>query len=149
MVKLEPKHDIKISPALWVREKNLRFSPVGPGLAQLLERLTHRYSESTSLNPGNLTSATVCGDRSGWVPAAKRSACGVSEVDLRECTFASAIQIRQPTLASIPRGDVTRNLKQGYQWPQIGHTCPPKTLKKRKIWSCSLCVRKESEHSKN
>ena len=26
--------------------------------------------------------------------------------------------IRQPTLALKPRGDVTRNPKQGYQWPQ-------------------------------
>ena len=38
---------------------------VGPGLAQLVQRLTHRYSESTSSNPSNLTSATVCGYRTG------------------------------------------------------------------------------------
>ena len=38
---------------------------VGPGLAQLVEHLTHRYSESTSSNPGNLTSEKVCGDRTG------------------------------------------------------------------------------------
>ena len=33
-------------------------------------------------------------------------------------TFASAMRIRQPTLALKPRGDITRNPKQGYQWPQ-------------------------------
>ena len=27
----------------------------------------------------------------------------------------------EPTLALNPRGDITRNPKQGYQWPQIGH----------------------------
>ena len=30
---------------------------VGPGLAQLVERLTQRYSEGMSSNPDNLTSA--------------------------------------------------------------------------------------------
>ena len=57
------------------------------GLAQLVERLAHRYSESTSSNPSNLISATVCGDRTGCVPAAKRSASVAPEVDLRECTL--------------------------------------------------------------
>ena len=36
-------------------------------------------------------------------------------------TFASAMRIRQPTLTLHvwkPRGEVTRNSKQGYQWPQ-------------------------------
>ena len=37
-------------------------------------------------------------------------------------TFASAMRIRQPTLALKPRGDITRNPKQGYQWPQ-NRTC--------------------------
>ena len=55
---------------------------VGPGLAQLVEHLAHRYSESSSLNPGNLTSATVCGDRTGCVPITKRSASVAPEVDL-------------------------------------------------------------------
>ena len=58
---------------------------VGPGLAQLVERLTRRYSESTSSNPGNLTSATVCGDRTGCMPASKRLASVAPVVDLREC----------------------------------------------------------------
>ena len=56
----------------------------GPGLAQLVERLAHRYSESTSSNPSNLTSATVCGDRTVCVLAAKRSASVAPEVDLGE-----------------------------------------------------------------
>ena len=34
-------------------------------------------------------------------------------------TFASAMPIREPTLASNLRGDVTRNPKRGHQWPQI------------------------------
>ena len=60
---------------------------VGPGLAQLVERLAQRYSESTSLNPGNLTPATVCGDRTSCVPANKRSASVAPEVDLGEHTL--------------------------------------------------------------
>ena len=94
---------------------------VGPGLAQLVERLTHRYSESMSSNSGNLTSATVCGDRTGYAPAAKRSASVAPEVDLRECTLHSPLQKvnkAEPTLALNPRGNVTRNPKQGYKWPQ-------------------------------
>ena len=93
---------------------------VGPGLAQLVERLAHRYSESTSSNPSNLTSATVCGDRD-WLCAGCQE---VSKCSTRGGSwgmyimFASAMQIRQPTLALKPRGDVTGNQKQGYQWPQ-------------------------------
>ena len=64
-----------------------QVSTVGPGLAQLVERLAYRYSESTSSNPGNLTPATVCGDRTGCTPAAKRSASVAPEVDLGECTL--------------------------------------------------------------
>ena len=55
-------------------------------------------------------------------------------------TFASAMRIRQPTLALKPRGDVTRNPKQGYQWPQ-NRTCVcvrQKYLKKKKkFWENS------------
>ena len=50
-------------------------------------------------------------------------------------TFASAMRIRQPTLALKPRGDVTRNPKQGYQWPQK-RTCVRQKLKKKKISGC-------------
>ena len=85
---------------------------VGPGLAQLVERLAHRYSESTSLNPGNLTSATVCGDRTGCdQEVGKCSTRGGSQATY--ITFTSAMQIRQFTLALKPRGDDTRYPKQG------------------------------------
>ena len=32
----------------------------------------------------------------------------------------------EPTLALKPRGDITRSLKQGYQWPHKKDLCPPK-----------------------
>ena len=38
----------------------------------------------------------------------------------------------EPTLALKPRGDVTRSLKQGYQWPHKKDSGPPKILKKKK-----------------
>ena len=63
-----------------------------PVLAQLVEHLIHRYSESTSSNPGNLTSATVCGDWTGSKLAAKRSAHVAPAVDLGECTLHSPPQ---------------------------------------------------------
>ena len=49
-------------------------------------------------------------------------------------TFASAkiANKAEPTLALKPRGDVTRNPKQGYQWPQKGHVSAQKLLKKKK-----------------
>ena len=98
-----------------------RKKEVGPALAQLVERLAHRYSESTSLTPGNLTSATVCGDRTACMPATKRSASVAPEVDHwgTYITFASAMEIRQ-----IHSGFEThvwrhhQKSKQGYQWPQ-------------------------------
>ena len=34
----------------------------------------------------------------------------------------------EPTLALKPRGDVTRNPKQGYQWPHKKDPCPPKNF---------------------
>ena len=49
-------------------------------------------------------------------------------------TFASAMRIRQPTLALKPRGDVTRNPKQGYQWPQKWTCVRQKLFKKNKIF---------------
>ena len=59
-------------------------------------------------------------------------------------TFASAniANKAEPTLALKPRGDVTRNPKQGYQWPQKRTCVRQKLLKKKKksglhyeIWS--------------
>ena len=40
--------------------------------------------------------------------------------------FLCQVQIRLPNLALKPRGDVTRSLKQGYQWPYKKDFCPPK-----------------------
>ena len=37
-----------------------------------------------------------------------------------------------PTLALKPRGDVTRNPKQGYQWSQKMNMCMPKTCVNKK-----------------
>ena len=107
---------------------------VGPGLAQLVERLIRRYSESTSLNPSNLTSATVCGERTGSVLAVKRLACVAPDVDLMECTLHSPLQKAnkaEPTLALKPRRDITSNPKEGYQWPQK-RTCVCVRQKKKK-----------------
>ena len=54
------------------------------------------------------------------------------EVDLGECTLHLPPQKAnkaETTLALKPRVDVTRNPKQGYQWPpKKGHVCPPKTF---------------------
>ena len=62
--------------------------------------------------------------------AAKRLALVAPEVDLRECTLHLPPQKKmnkaEPTPALKPRGGVTRNLKQGYQWPPKKDICPPK-----------------------
>ena len=49
-------------------------------------------------------------------------------------TFASAriANKAEPTLALKPRGDITRNPKQGYQWPQKRTCVRQKLLKKKK-----------------
>ena len=63
--------------------------------------------------------------------AAKRLAHVAPEVDLGKCTLHLPLQKvnkAEPTLALKPRGDITRNPKQDYQWPQKGHVCPPKTF---------------------
>ena len=57
--------------------------------------------------------------------AIKRSPGVAPEVDIRECTLHSPLQkanMTEPTLALKSRGDVTKNPKQGYQWPQ-NRTC--------------------------
>ena len=63
--------------------------------------------------------------------AAKRLAYVAPEVDLRECTLHSPPQKAnkaEPTLALKPRGDVTRNPKQGYQWLPKKDVCLPKSF---------------------
>ena len=59
-------------------------------------------------------------------------------------TFASAMRIRQPTLPLKPRGDVTRNPKQGYQWPQNRTHVSAKKLLKKKILEYLLFSKFES-----
>ena len=64
------------------------------------------------------TSADACGEVTGCMPAVKRLAGVVPEVDLRECTLHLPPQKAnkaEPTLK--PRRDVTRNPKQVHQWP--------------------------------
>ena len=43
------------------------------------------------------------------------------------------VRIRMPTLALKPRDDVTRSLKQGYQWPHKKDLCPPKIKKETNL----------------
>ena len=79
------------------------------------------------------TSVHACGEMTGCILATKRLAHVAPEVNLRECniTFARLLQKvnkAEPTLALKPRGDVTRNPKQGYQWPPKKDMCPPKTF---------------------
>ena len=52
-----------------------------------------------------------------------RFSCLTSAVNLRNIyhVHLCQVQMRLPTLALKPRGDVTRSPKQGYQWPQNGH----------------------------
>ena len=51
-----------------------------------------------------------------------RSTGVAPEVDLGDCTYTftstKKVNKAEPTLALKPRGDITRNPKQGYQWPQ-------------------------------
>ena len=80
------------------------------------------------------TSAHACGEVTGCVLAAKKSACVAPEVDLGECTLHSPLQKvnkAEPTLALNPRWDITSNPKQEYQWPQKG-LVSAKNFKKRK-----------------
>ena len=67
--------------------------------------------------------------------ATKRLVCVAPEVDLRECTLHLPPQKAnkaEPTLALNPKGDITRNPKQGYQWPQKRACVSAKNFKKNK-----------------
>ena len=79
------------------------------------------------------TSDDACGEVTG---------CNTCNQELSRCstrgrsqgmyiTFTSAKQVNkaEPTLALKPRGDVTRNQKQGYQWPQNRTHVSVKNLK--------------------
>ena len=65
------------------------------------------------------------GKQLGAMPTIKRLAGVAPEMDLWECTLHSPLQKKQqqvnkaePSLVLKPRGDITRNPKQGYRWPQ-------------------------------
>ena len=65
--------------------------------------------------------------------AAKSLAHVAPKMDLRECTLHSPLQKSnkaEPTLALKPRGDITRNPKQGYQGPKKGHVLAENFQKK-------------------
>ena len=80
--------------------------------------------------------------------AAKRLAHVAPEVDLGECTLHLPLQKAnkaEPTLALKPRGDVTRNPKQGYQWPHKRTCVSAKNffLKKFMYIKAKMCIREK------
>ena len=77
------------------------------------------------------------------VGRAKTSASVGPEVDLRECTLHSPPQKAnkaEPTLALTPRGNITRNPKQGYQWPPKKDMCVRQKLLKKKKKVCDVSL---------
>ena len=60
-----------------------------------------------------------------------QSAGVAPEVNLRTSAQARKHASKKSTLALKPRADVTRSLKQGYQWPHKKDSCPPKIFKKK------------------
>ena len=84
----------------------------------------------------SLTFADACGEVISCAPTTKRLAHVAPEVDLGECTLHLPLQKvnkAEPTLALNPRGDVTRNPKQWYQWPQKRtYVCQKLSKKKKK-----------------
>ena len=58
------------------------------------------------------------------------------EMDFRECTLCSPLklQMRKPTLTLKHRGDVTKNPKQGYKWPQNKTRICQKRFKKSLVY---------------
>ena len=84
------------------------------------------------------TSINACGhickyvDQKG-LPAMLTSimSAGVApEVNLRNSIQASKHASEKSTLGLKPRADVTKNPKQGYQWPYEKDLCPPKFFSK-------------------
>ena len=63
--------------------------------------------------------------------AYKRLAGVVPGVNLKEHVTLMPlpkVQIGLPTLALKPRGHITRNPKQGYQWSHTKDLCPPPSM---------------------
>ena len=69
------------------------------------------------------TSAHECGEVTGRMPAAKRSASVAPEVDLGECTLHSPLQQanKAEPLALKPRGTSPEIQNRGTSHPQKGH----------------------------
>ena len=128
--------DRKIVDNLGLRQSHWNSILFCSGLVQLVERLTHWYSYSMSSNPGNLTSVTVCGDRTGSKPATKRSAHVAPEVHLRECTLYSAKKrIRQnPLWLWNPEETSPEIQNRGTSGPQKGHVST-KNLLSFHVWN--------------
>ena len=101
----------------------------------MVARSSSVHAVARSKSEPNPTSAHACGEVTSCALAAKRSASVAPEVNLGECTLHSPLQKiankAEPTLTLNPRGDVTRNPKQGYQWPQK-RTCVCQKLFKKK-----------------
>ena len=81
------------------------------------------------------TSAETCmwGKQPAAMLAIYTSRGVAPEVNLRERIShmpSQSLNKAEPTLALKPRGDTTRSLKQGYQWPQKMDMCPTKIFKK-------------------
>ena len=84
----------------------------------------------------------------------ERSAGVAPEVNLRETvtlTHLPSVNKGEPSLAMKPRGDVTRSLKQGHQWPHKKDSCSSK-IKKQKLKSQNwkdLAASKRKGHTAN
>ena len=91
------------------------------------------------------TSAETCtwGKRLAAMLAIYTSRGVVPEVNLRECISRMPLQSSnkaEATLVLKPREDVTRSLKQGYQWPQKWTCVQQKFKKKKKYQSVILSI---------
>ena len=73
-----------------------------------------------------------------------RFSCLTSAVNLRNIyhVHLCQVQMRLPTLALKPRGDVTESPKQGYQWPQKW------THVHQRMFSKKLCLQQVKFHGK-
>ena len=102
-----------------------------PGLAQLVECLTHRYSESTSSNPGNLTSANSMWEQD-WQQAGCQEVGMCSTRGGSRVMYIHYICLRnankaEPTLALKPQRRHHQKFKnRDTSGPKKGHVCPPK-----------------------
>ena len=88
------------------------------------------------------TETRMWGKQPAAMLAIYTSRCVTPEVNLREhisCMPLQSSNKAEPTLALKPRGDVTRSLKQRYQWPQKW-TCVRQKFLKNKRKKTVLCL---------